>query len=141
MGIKTPHEYIESLKDGRIVYCNGERVNDVTKHPILKICRDWMAMDYVLQNDSRYQDLLLDKDEDDEKKEAQIEYLNNFKVTAYEPRALNVIEEDVRIRQVVKLSYFKRDDLVVKTIADDQIWEYDPEMYTWYLTTGFPKFK
>ena len=81
------------------------------------------------------------KDEDEEKKEAQIERLNKFKVTAYEPRAVNVIEEDVRVRHIVKLSYFKRDDLVVKTIADDQIWQYDPELRTWLLVTGFPKFK
>ncbi len=51
MALKTPQEYIESLKDGRVVYCNGERVPDVTNHPILKICRDWMAMDYVLNLD------------------------------------------------------------------------------------------
>ena len=50
MPLKTPQEYIESLRDGRVVYCNGERVPDVTNHPILKICRDWMAMDYVLNN-------------------------------------------------------------------------------------------
>ena len=32
----------------------------------MKICRDWVAMDYVLQNDPRYRDLLLEKDEDGE---------------------------------------------------------------------------
>ena len=37
MGIKSPQEYIESLRDGRVVYCNGERVEDVTTNPILKI--------------------------------------------------------------------------------------------------------
>jgi hypothetical protein len=81
------------------------------------------------------------KNEDEETKEAQIEHLNQFKVTAYEPRAITVIEEDVRIRQVVKISYFKKDNLVVKSIADDQIWEYDPEQHSWYLLSGFPKFK
>ena len=66
MAIKPPQQFIESLKDGRVVYCNGERIPDVTEHPILKICRDWVAMDYVLQNDPRYQDLLLEKDADGE---------------------------------------------------------------------------
>lgn len=61
MSLKTPQQYIDSLKDGRVVYCNGEKVEDVTTHPILKICRDWMAMDYVLQNDPRHQDLLTEK--------------------------------------------------------------------------------
>ena len=43
MVLKTPQQYIESVRDDRVVYCNGERVKDVTAHPILKICRDWMA--------------------------------------------------------------------------------------------------
>ena len=81
------------------------------------------------------------EDEDEEKREAQIEYLDQFKVTAYEPRSLDVIEENIRIRQVVKISFFKRNDLVVKSLADDQIWEFDPELNTWFLTTGFPRFK
>jgi len=81
------------------------------------------------------------KKEDEEKKEEQIEHLNQFKVTAYELRNLTMIEEDVRIRQVVKISYFKRDNLVVKTIADDQLWEYDPEQHTWHILSGLPKFK
>ncbi|UCD78621.1 MAG: hypothetical protein JSW26_24965 [Desulfobacterales bacterium] len=78
-------------------------------------------------------------DQDQEKLAADIEYLNNFRVTAYEPRLLTVVEKDVRIRQVVKISYFRKDDLVVKSASDDQLWEYDPEKRTWLLTTGFPK--
>jgi hypothetical protein len=50
MALKTPQQHIESLKDSRVVYCNGERVLDVTAHPILKICRDWMAPDTVMPN-------------------------------------------------------------------------------------------
>jgi 4-hydroxybutyryl-CoA dehydratase / vinylacetyl-CoA-Delta-isomerase len=64
MAIRTPQQYIESLKDGRVVYCAGERVKDVTTHPILNICRDWVAMDYVLENDPRYRDLITEKNEE-----------------------------------------------------------------------------
>ncbi len=81
------------------------------------------------------------KNEDEEKVEALIEHLNKFRVTAYEPRAMTVVENDVRVRQVVKISYFKKDNLVVKSIADDQLWEYDPEKHTWLLLTGFPELK
>jgi len=70
-----------------------------------------------------------------------IEYLNQFKVTDYEPRLGKVIEKDVRIRQVVKISYFKKDNLVVRSVSDDQLWEYDEDKSSWVLTTGFPKFK
>jgi hypothetical protein len=79
--------------------------------------------------------------ENEDNVEAEIEHLNKFRVTAYELRALTVVEKDVRIRQIVKISYFRKDDLVVRTIADDQIWQYNPEKRTWLLTTGFPKLK
>ena len=81
------------------------------------------------------------KNEEEEKVEKLVEQLNQFKVTAYEPRTMTVVEEDVRVRQVVKISYFKTDDMVVKSMADDQLWEYDPEQHTWLLLTGFPKLK
>ena len=81
------------------------------------------------------------KDEDEKKVEKQIEHLNQYKVTAYELRTFTVVEEDVRVRQVVKISYFKTDDMVVKSMADDQRWEYDPEEHTWHLLTGLPELK
>ena len=81
------------------------------------------------------------KEEDEKKVEKQIEYLNRFKVTAYELRALTVVGAGVRVRQVVKISYFKKDDLVVKSMADDQLWEYDPQLGTWQILSGLPKFK
>jgi len=79
------------------------------------------------------------KSDDQNKVAADIEHLNKFRVTAYEPRLLTVIEKDVRIRQVVKISYFRNDDLIVKSISDVQLWEYDPEKRSWLLRTGFPK--
>jgi 4-hydroxybutyryl-CoA dehydratase/vinylacetyl-CoA-Delta-isomerase len=90
MAIKTPQQYIESLRDGRVVYCNGERVDDVTTHPILKICRDWMVMDYVLQMDSRYQELLTEQGEDGERV--------SFALMPQKSR-----EDLLRLREVVKL--------------------------------------
>ena len=81
------------------------------------------------------------KDDNEENVQSQIEHLNQFRVTAYELRTMTVIEDDVRIRQVVKISYFKRDDMVVKSIADDQLWEYEPEKHSWLLLSGFPKLK
>jgi len=81
------------------------------------------------------------KNENEEKLAAQIEYLNNFRVTAYDLRAVNIVEDDARVRQVVKISYFKKDEMVVRSIADEQLWEYDPQLHTWRLLTGFPKLK
>ncbi|CAB1074609.1 hypothetical protein D1AOALGA4SA_2428 [Olavius algarvensis Delta 1 endosymbiont] len=81
------------------------------------------------------------KNEDEAQVEEQIKLLDNYKVTAYELRTMTVVEEYVRVRQVVKISYFRKDDLVVKSMADDQLWEYNPELRTWQLTTGLPKLR
>ena len=32
----TGAEYLESLRDGREVYINGERIKDVTTHPAMR---------------------------------------------------------------------------------------------------------
>ena len=55
--MKTAHEYLESLDDGRVVYFDGKRV-DVTTHPVCKITNNWVAMDYIMNNDPRYQEPL-----------------------------------------------------------------------------------
>ncbi len=66
MAIRTAQQYIESLRDDRVVYFEGKRVRDVTQHPILRIAIDWMATDYILQQDSRYQSLVTEKNEEGE---------------------------------------------------------------------------
>ena len=48
MAIRTPEEYRQSLKDGRSVYMFGEKVEDVTTHPILKVGTETAAGDFVL---------------------------------------------------------------------------------------------
>jgi 4-hydroxybutyryl-CoA dehydratase/vinylacetyl-CoA-Delta-isomerase len=90
MTIKTPQEYIESIRDDRVVFYAGERVKDVTQHPFMKICIDWMAMDYVLSNDPRYRELLVAKDVDGEDVP--------FILSAQKSR-----EDLLRLRDVVKL--------------------------------------
>jgi aromatic ring hydroxylase len=37
MAIKTAQQYVESLRDDRVVYLLGERIKDVTQNPILRI--------------------------------------------------------------------------------------------------------
>ena len=66
MAIRTAQQYVESLRDDRVVYFMGQRVKDVTQHPILRICANWMAMDYFLQHDPKYQGLVTEKNEDGE---------------------------------------------------------------------------
>jgi len=63
MAIKTVKEYIESLKDGRDVWFEGEKVKDVTTHRILRTACELGAMDYALAQDPNYQQLLVEHDE------------------------------------------------------------------------------
>ena len=48
MGIRSVEEYKASLRDGRKVYVRGERVEDVTTHPILKVSVDTVAQGFAL---------------------------------------------------------------------------------------------
>lgn len=90
MALRTPQQYIESLKDGRVVYFMGKRVEDVTTHPILRICINWMAMDYVMQQDPKYRDLVTERNENGD--------LVSFVFMPQKTR-----EDLLRLREIVKL--------------------------------------
>ena len=49
--IRTGNDYRESIKDGRQVYINGERVKDVTTHPMFKPLIDIRARIYDMQHE------------------------------------------------------------------------------------------
>ena len=48
MGIRSVEEYKESLRDGRRVYIRGEKVDDVTRHPVLGVTADTVAQGFAL---------------------------------------------------------------------------------------------
>lgn len=66
MALRTPEEYRESLRDGRRVYCMGERVEDITAHPILSVAVETAAQDFVLteSEDPKIRDLYVVHDEE-----------------------------------------------------------------------------
>ncbi len=51
MMIRTGDEYRESIKDGREVWIDGEKVKDLTQHPMLKPIIDVRARIYDMQAD------------------------------------------------------------------------------------------
>ncbi|MEA2292146.1 MAG: hypothetical protein QOF17_1166 [Solirubrobacteraceae bacterium] len=55
--LKTGEEYRESLRDGRVVWCRGERI-DVTTHAATAGGIDWLATFYDLQHDPAHEDVL-----------------------------------------------------------------------------------
>jgi len=63
MALKTPQQYKESLRDGRVVYIDGEKVDDVTTHPKLKVAMETAAFDYEFAEMEQYRDLAVVEDE------------------------------------------------------------------------------
>src|SRR6478609_5832719 len=53
MGLKTPAEYIESLRDGRVTFWDGERIDDITTHPRFKTPIAVACGDYDYDNPAR----------------------------------------------------------------------------------------
>lgn len=51
MGLRTPQQYRESLKDGRRVLFRGQWVDDVTTHPAISKAVNHAAIDYELAED------------------------------------------------------------------------------------------
>ena len=51
MPLMTAEQYAESLRDGRTVYYRGERVDDVTTHPVIGVAVDHAAIDYRMAHD------------------------------------------------------------------------------------------
>lgn len=62
MGLKTPQEYVESLRDGRVTYWGGERIDDITKHPRFRVPIEVAARDYAYA-DARRREVMTYTDE------------------------------------------------------------------------------
>lgn len=56
--IRTGAQYIESIRDGREVHINGERVRDVPSHPMFKPLVDIRARIYDMQWEARTRDVM-----------------------------------------------------------------------------------
>jgi 4-hydroxybutyryl-CoA dehydratase/vinylacetyl-CoA-Delta-isomerase len=63
MGIKTPQEFKESLRDGREVYIEGQKVEDVTTHPKLRVAVETAAFDYAMAEMPEFKNLAVINDE------------------------------------------------------------------------------
>jgi 4-hydroxyphenylacetate 3-monooxygenase len=61
--IRTGDEYRESLRDGREVWMNGEKIADVTTHPAFKPAVDARALIYDLQHQPEWQETMTYVDE------------------------------------------------------------------------------
>lgn len=53
MGLMTPAQYVESLRDGRVTYWDGERIEDITRHPKFRVPIAVASKDYDHTDPSR----------------------------------------------------------------------------------------
>ena len=58
MALRTGEQYRESLRDGRLVWMNGERINDVTRHPAFKPIIDIRARIYDMAHEQGLSDIM-----------------------------------------------------------------------------------
>lgn len=56
--IRTGAQYRDSIRDGRVVYVGGERVKDVTRHPMFKPLVDIRARIYDMQHEEATRDVM-----------------------------------------------------------------------------------
>lgn len=57
MPLRTPEEYVASLRDGRRVFYRGERVHDVTAHPVIARAIDHASIDFRMAEDPQFRHL------------------------------------------------------------------------------------
>jgi len=67
--------------------------------------------------------------------------LKRIKVTGYE--VLNTVpaDDDTEVNITVKISYYDEDNLKVRSLTDNQVWQYDDKQNAWYVSTALPLFK
>jgi hypothetical protein len=62
------------------------------------------------------------------------------RVTDYEVKQMAYAEGKRQVVQVVDISYYLEKDPRVKTLQDQQVWEFDSDKEVWLLKTGLPNF-
>lgn len=79
------------------------------------------------------------KDKMDPEIGPQLENLKQFSVTAYQVKTFVPSDDKSKVLIVADVQYFKKNGLILKTYSHRQLWEYNEEKETWYLTSGLPK--
>jgi len=81
------------------------------------------------------------KTKEGEEDSLDLEPLQAFKVASYDLKKAFPSADKTKVVQIVEISYFRIQTLVLKRLSDRQVWEYDDEKGQWYLKSGLPDFK
>jgi len=64
MALRSADSYRASLRDGRVVFYRGERIADVTEHPVFRVAIDHASIDYHMAEMPEHRDLAVVRDEE-----------------------------------------------------------------------------
>ncbi len=67
--------------------------------------------------------------------------LKHFKVTSYRLINKSISASRDEARQRVEIRYYETNNMIEKTLIDNQIWTYDKDVGSWLLSSGLPDFK
>jgi hypothetical protein len=69
------------------------------------------------------------------------EGLDNIRVTGYELLGPVFNLDENRVSRKVRIEYVLKDRQVVKSLIDNQVWEYDQQNEQWFRVNPLPEFK
>ena len=108
--LKSTEEYLRSLKDGRVIYYDGKRVEDVTTHKALGVAVKHASDLYLLQQDEKYRQITVS----DSAKHGKISSFFKIPVTSEDLEA--------RFNLIYKTTEYGRGIFnIVKAIGSDAI--------------------
>jgi hypothetical protein len=81
------------------------------------------------------------KDQQDPQIAPLIENLKQFKVTAYTVKRYIPSADKSQVLIIADVQFFKINGLIVKNISHRQLWEFDKDKQSWFLTSSLPDFK
>ena len=64
----------------------------------------------------------------------------DVRVTDYQVKLMVVADDARKAGQTVDITYFKSGNPRVRTLTDQQLWEFDEARNDWFLKSGFPEF-
>ena len=68
-------------------------------------------------------------------------FYKRIKVTDYKIKKTAFTDDETQAIQIVEISYYKTDNMIVKSFSDHQLWQWDTTDKRWYLKSGLPDFK
>ena len=87
MGLRTPEQFLDGLRDDRTVYYRGQRVKAVPDHPELGVAARHAAIDFQLAENPKFRELAVHR-------EGGEEYSAYYRDTAQRERPDGAVEVD-----------------------------------------------